>query len=77
MTAFGIVERNNLQSIQENIKKHYMDILRVNYSLWPAVQLINFTLIPLQRQVLFAQTVALFWNTYLSWKTHSEQDNEE
>ena len=43
-----------------------------NWKLWVPAQLINFGLVPLHFQVLFANGVAVAWNTYLSWATHRE-----
>lgn len=58
--------------IKKNIETNYLDILTVNYTIWPFAQAINFSVVPLRFQVLFAQTIALFWNTYLSWKTQKK-----
>uniref|UniRef100_A0A7S1CGT8 Peroxisomal membrane protein MPV17 n=1 Tax=Bicosoecida sp. CB-2014 TaxID=1486930 RepID=A0A7S1CGT8_9STRA len=40
---------------------------KVNWMLWPAANFINFKFVPGQYQVLFANFVALIWNTYLSY----------
>lgn len=34
------------------------------------VQIINFSLVPVKFQVLFANFVSLIWNAYLSWATN-------
>ena len=42
-----------------------------NWKLWVPAQVINFGLVPLPYQVLFANGVALAWNAYLSHTSHS------
>jgi len=39
---------------------------RSNYILWPAVQMINFRLIPLKFQLPFASSWGILWGMYLS-----------
>ena len=52
--------------IMHKLSHTYPDALLSNYALWPAVQLVNFRLVPLQHQTLFVNSIALGWNTYLS-----------
>ncbi|TVY76253.1 Protein SYM1 [Fusarium oxysporum f. sp. cubense] len=44
-----------------------MATMEANWMLWPAVQVINFSLIPLQHRLFFANIIAIGWNSYLSW----------
>ena len=41
--------------------------LKTNWTVWPPVQLINFTVIPSQFRVPFVNFVGLFWTIYLSY----------
>ncbi|CAK1599754.1 unnamed protein product [Parnassius mnemosyne] len=70
LASVGIMQGKALENIENDIKYNYLDVLKTNYYIWPLVQIINFYYVPLQYQVLIVQTVALFWNTYLSWKTN-------
>ena len=38
-----------------------------NWQLWPAAQVINFTVMPPAYRVFFANIVGVFWNVYLSY----------
>lgn len=68
----GILRREKLPEIREHLEKDYWPMLKTSYAVWPAVQVMNFYLIPNHHRVLVINIVGLFWNTYLSWR--SEQN---
>ncbi|XP_028136433.1 protein Mpv17-like [Diabrotica virgifera virgifera] len=69
ISTINIIQGRNLEFTKEQLRLKYTDILIANYKLWPAVQIVNFYFVPLNYQVLLVQSVALFWNAYVSWKT--------
>lgn len=54
-------------SAQERLNKSWWPALQTNWMIWPFVQMINFTFLPLQHRVLFANIISIGWNSYLSW----------
>ncbi|PNY26574.1 Protein SYM1 [Tolypocladium capitatum] len=54
-------------SAKERLEKTWWPALRTNWMVWPFVQIINFTFLPLQHRVLFANVISIGWNSYLSW----------
>lgn len=72
LVVLSILDGNSMEATKENIKRMYMDIIITNWTVWPAVQICNFSIVPLHHQVLVVQTFALLWNTYLAWKTNQE-----
>ena len=43
---------------------------RPDYKVWPFVQAVNFSLVPLQHRDNFVHLVSLCWNMYLSWMSN-------
>jgi protein Mpv17 len=44
---------------REKLEKNYFAGLKANYVLWPAVQAINFSIVPLQHRVFVVNIVSL------------------
>ncbi|KAF7268402.1 mitochondrial inner membrane protein Mpv17-like [Rhynchophorus ferrugineus] len=65
----NLMNGKNMRDLKQEMVKTYPDVVINSWKIWPAVQLINFYWVPRHYQVLLVQTVALFWNPYLSWKT--------
>lgn len=64
------MQGKSFEVVKKEVSGNYLDVLKANYLIWPWVQIVNFYFVPLHHQVLLVQSVALFWNTYLSWKTN-------
>lgn len=54
------------EKIPEKLRQDWLDIVCTNYAVWVPTQFINFSRIPPRFQVLFSNSVGLFWNIYLS-----------
>ncbi|KAK5992721.1 Protein SYM1 [Cladobotryum mycophilum] len=54
-------------SAQERLQTTWWPALQTNWMVWPFVQCINFTFVPLQYRLLFANVISIGWNSYLSW----------
>ena len=52
---------------EEKLKKNYINGIKANWMIWPAVQACNFKLVPLEHRVLVVNVVSLGWNCYLSY----------
>ncbi|KAJ1920373.1 hypothetical protein H4219_001348 [Mycoemilia scoparia] len=65
--AMTAMETKGLEEFQEKMKEKYVSTLIANYAVWPAVQTINFTIVPTIFRVPFVSVVSVFWNALLSW----------
>ena len=69
--TLDLVERpQELPSALAAVRSDWWPVVTANWKLWVPAQLVNFGVVPLHFQVLFANGVALVWNVYLSHMTH-------
>ena len=54
-------------SPRAKLESTYVEAYKKNCMVWPAVQAVNFTYVPLHHRVLVVNIVSLGWNCYLSY----------
>jgi len=62
--------------IWSSVATQLPSVLRASWKLWPAAQVVTFTVIPLELQVLYVNFVSLGWSTYLSLSMSSAQADQ-
>lgn len=67
----GLCEGSDLKAVRRKMNVVFIPALKSNYVVWPAVQIFNFRVVPLQYQLPFASTVGICWTTYLSLKNEA------
>jgi len=73
-TFMTVAEGGGRRAITKKFQDVYVPTLRANYILWPAVQILNFRVMPIQFQIPFVSTVGIAWTAYLSLTNSSEED---
>lgn len=66
LQARGLSWSEIWQKTWAHTKEVYLDTYLADCAVWPPLQLINFTFIPLRFQFLFVNVANLAWNTFLS-----------
>jgi len=59
------LEGQSLANIKQKLVKEYWATQKASWAIWPAVQLVNFAVIPGQLRILFINFVGFFWNIFL------------
>ncbi|DAZ98631.1 TPA: hypothetical protein N0F65_000826 [Lagenidium giganteum] len=62
--------------IPEKLADDWWPAVKTNWAVWVPAQLINFRFVTGSLQVLFANVVGLFWNSYLSYVSHADHHVE-
>ncbi|KJR90009.1 protein Mpv17 [Sporothrix schenckii 1099-18] len=71
-TVMTVTEGGGRHSVQIKLRDMFVPTLKANFMVWPAVQLINFRLMPVQFQLPFVSTVGIAWTAYLSLTNAAE-----
>ncbi|KAI1651553.1 Mpv17/PMP22 family protein [Daldinia loculata] len=72
-TVMTIAEGGGRRAVVHKLRDMYIPTLKANFMIWPAVQVINFRLMPVQFQLPFVSTIGIAWTAYLSLTNASEE----
>eukprot|EP01114_Cavostelium_apophysatum_P018105 TRINITY_DN552_c0_g1_i2.p1 TRINITY_DN552_c0_g1~~TRINITY_DN552_c0_g1_i2.p1 ORF type:complete len:188 (+),score=24.76 TRINITY_DN552_c0_g1_i2:110-673(+) len=64
-TVIGILEGNSFAHIKQKLVKEYWPTQKASWALWPAVQLVNFSVVPGHLRILFINFVSFFWSIFM------------
>lgn len=73
-TFMTVAEGGGRKQIVKKFQDIYIPTLKAQLAIWPAVQLINFRLMPLMFQIPFVSTIGIFWTAYLSMSNAAEDE---
>ena len=65
-TVMTLAEGGGRRAVISKFQDLYVPTLRANYLLWPAVQILNFRVMPIRFQIPFVSSVGIGWTAYLS-----------
>ncbi|CAK7213656.1 hypothetical protein SBRCBS47491_001879 [Sporothrix bragantina] len=71
-TVMTVTEGGGRRAVQIKLRDMFVPTLKANFTVWPAVQLINFRLMPVPFQLPFVSTVGIAWTAYLSLTNAAE-----
>jgi protein Mpv17 len=71
-SVMTIAEGGGRRAVAHKLRDMYLPTLKANFMIWPAVQVINFRLMPVQFQLPFVSTVGIAWTAYLSLSNSAE-----
>ncbi|KAH8168746.1 mpv17 / PMP22 family protein [Sarocladium implicatum] len=72
-TVMTIAEGGGRRAVTNKLRDMYIPTLKANFIVWPAVQIVNFRLMPVQFQLPFVSTVGIAWTAYLSLTNASDE----
>ncbi|CDZ97346.1 Peroxisomal membrane protein MPV17 and related proteins [Phaffia rhodozyma] len=64
--TMGALEGKSIDEIGNKYKEMFGPAIVANWSVWPAIQLINFRYMPLAYRVPFQSSCGVLWNLYIS-----------
>lgn len=72
-TFMTVAEGGGRRAVVRKFQDVYVPALKANYMVWPAVQILNFRIMPIQFQIPFVSTIGIAWTVYLSLTNSAEE----
>lgn len=75
-SAMTAMEGGRKEDIRLKLLVNWWSTLTANWTVWPAVQTLNFAFIPVQLRLLVVNSISIVWNCYLLMRmSSSNQDS--
>jgi protein Mpv17 len=75
-TYIDFFSGKNKEEIKQEIKTKLWPTLLMNWSIWPFLMAINFSVVPSKYRVLFANINGMFWVAYMSYVQNVKSKNK-
>jgi hypothetical protein len=75
-TSQALLSGESLEDTWQRLKMTVPSAIVNSAKLWPAVMVINFAFIPMEYRSIFAGTIAVGWQTYLSYLNRQAEISE-
>jgi hypothetical protein len=62
----GALKGQSWDHIRSNMRNETLTIIVNGYKVWPLASIVSFSLIPVERRILFFSFVGLCWNVYMT-----------
>ncbi len=69
--ATTVMETGDSAAGVKKIQDKLWPTLKVNWVVWPVLQAVNLSVVPLQYRILYINFCSLFWSAYLSSQTNT------
>jgi hypothetical protein len=69
-----ITEGGGRRALARKFQDVYIPTLKANFLIWPAVQVLNFRVVPIQFQIPFVSMIGIAWTAYLSLTNSAEEE---
>lgn len=66
LTIIGFLKGQPWTKIADNLRTETFHIIFAGYRVWPIASIISFSLIPVERRILFFSTIGFAWNLWLT-----------
>ncbi|GAB7363211.1 hypothetical protein MBLNU230_g3493t1 [Neophaeotheca triangularis] len=75
IAGIGLLRGKSLEAAYYAVVQQFWPLIFAGQKLWPAVSLISFTLVPVERRTLFGSLVGLGWGVFLSLASGAKKGN--
>ena len=73
IAGIGLMRGRSLDVVTADCREQFWPLIFAGQKLWPAVSIMNFTLVPAEYRTVVGSVVGLFWGVYLSLMSSSDK----